>query len=390
LAVLRSSIREFLCSEAMHHLGVPTTRALSLATTGTEVMRDMLYDGNQRLEPGAVVCRVAPSFIRFGNFQLFAARGELDQLRRLADFTVTSYFGHLGEPSPAVYAAWFAEVCRLSCELVVHWMRVGFVHGVLNTDNMSIHGLTIDYGPYGWLDDFDPGWTPNTTDAAGRRYRFGHQPQIVQWNLLQLASALYPLIEDAEPLEAALNGFADDYHRRYRSMMLAKLGLEPAGEADDQLITGLVDALQATETDMAVFFRRLAAIPAEGGAGGADPLGPEGIGAAFYQPGSMTGADRARILAWLDRYHERVRAEPVSDRDRAAAMNRVNPKYVLRNYLAQQAIDAAEQGDFSQVVALLDVVRRPYDEQPALEAYAAMRPDWARHRPGCSMLSCSS
>jgi uncharacterized protein YdiU (UPF0061 family) len=396
LAVLRSSIREFLCSEAMHHLGVPTTRALSLATTGTEVIRDMLYDGNPGPEPGAVVCRVAPSFIRFGNFQLFAARGELDQLRLLADFTIANHFRYLGEPSPTTYVAWFEEVCRLSCELVVEWMRVGFVHGVLNTDNMSIHGLTIDYGPYGWVDDFDPGWTPNTTDAAGRRYRFGYQPQIVQWNLLQLANALYPLIDDAQPLEAALNGFADAYHRRYRAMMLAKLGLSPSTEvADDELISGLIGALQVGETDMTLFFRRLATTPVErldGSAGSGDPLGPDGIGEAFYRPSTMTDGERSRVRAWLASYARRVRDDEISDPDRTVAMNRVNPRYVLRNYLAQQAIDRAEQGDSAEVMRLLDALRHPYDDQPALDAcgYGAKRPDWARNRPGCSMLSCSS
>ena len=185
LAVMRSSLREFLCSEAMHHLGVPTTRALSLILTGERVERDMFYDGRVEEEPGAVVCRVAPSFLRFGNYELFAARGELEVLRRLADFTIRTLFPHLGEPSPAVYGQWFAEVCRTTAELMVHWLRVGFVHGVMNTDNLSILGLTIDYGPYGWLEDYDPYWTPNTTDAAGRRYCYGRQPTIAHWNLAQ-------------------------------------------------------------------------------------------------------------------------------------------------------------------------------------------------------------
>ena len=201
LAVLRSSIREFLCSEAMHHLGVPTTRALSLVSTGEHVVRDMFYDGNPKPEPGAVVCRVAPSFVRFGNFQIFAARGEIDVLQQLLDYTIRTDFPHLGEPSRATYLAWFEEVCRTTARMVVHWLRVGFVHGVMNTDNMSILGLTIDYGPYGWLEDYDSNWTPNTTDAASHRYAFGKQPQIAHWNLVQLANALYPLIEQTEPLE---------------------------------------------------------------------------------------------------------------------------------------------------------------------------------------------
>src|SRR5688572_12229981 len=194
LAVLRSSLREFLCSEAMYYLGVPTTRALSLVLTGEKVVRDMFYDGNPQAEPGAIVCRVAPSFVRFGNFEIFTMRQDHAVLRQLADFTITRDFPHLGKPGPDTYFAWFKEVCARTAALMVHWMRVGFVHGVMNTDNMSILGLTIDYGPYGWLENYDPNWTPNTTDAQGRRYRFGQQPQIALWNLLQLANALYPLI----------------------------------------------------------------------------------------------------------------------------------------------------------------------------------------------------
>ncbi|HET7655553.1 MAG TPA: YdiU family protein, partial [Luteimonas sp.] len=198
-AVLRSSIREFLCSEAMHHLGVPTTRALCLVGTGEPVVRDMFYDGHPREEPGAVVCRVAPSFLRFGNFELPYAREDVALLRRLADFCIRRDFPHLHGSGDALYADWFREVCTRTASMVAHWMRVGFVHGVMNTDNMSILGLTIDYGPYGWIDDYDPDWTPNTTDAGGRRYRFGWQPRIAGWNLLQLANALAPLFEDPAP-----------------------------------------------------------------------------------------------------------------------------------------------------------------------------------------------
>ncbi|MGD0960991.1 MAG: protein adenylyltransferase SelO family protein, partial [Methylomonas sp.] len=211
LAVLRSSIREFLCSEAMHYLGVPTTRALSVILTGKMVSRDMFYDGNPQMEPGAVVCRVAPSFTRFGSFQIFTDRDDLDTLKKLLDYTIRYDFPHLDPPSVKVYLQWFAEVCKLTAALVVHWQRVGFVHGVLNTDNMSILGLTIDYGPYGWIENYDPDWTPNTTDAQGRRYRFGNQPQIAYWNLVQLANALYPIIKRAEPLQQALANFQTDF-----------------------------------------------------------------------------------------------------------------------------------------------------------------------------------
>ncbi|HEY5789188.1 MAG TPA: YdiU family protein [Gammaproteobacteria bacterium] len=390
LAVLRSSVREFLCSEAMHHLGVPTTRALSLVTTGDPVLRDMFYDGNPRHEPGAVVCRVAPSFTRFGNFQIFASRGDLENLRRLADYTLATDFPHLGPPSPATYLAWFDEVCRRTAETVVHWMRVGFVHGVMNTDNMSILGLTIDYGPYGWLEDYDPAWTPNTTDAEGRRYRFGAQPQVAQWNLWQLANALAPLVDDTEGLTASLEAFVGHYESGWRAMLAGKLGLQafdPAG--DTALVEELHGVLQQVETDMTLFYRGLAEVPAAPAADDAEALSAP-LADAWYRPEQVDAGYRQRLASWLDAYRARVRRDGTPDAERRERMHAVNPKYVLRNYLAQQAIDLAEQGDGSLVVELLDVLRRPYDEQPGNERFAQKRPEWARHKPGCSMLSCSS
>ncbi|MCE7984787.1 MAG: YdiU family protein [Caldilinea sp. CFX5] len=393
LAVLRSSIREFLCSEAMHHLGVPTTRALSLVTTGETVIRDMFYNGNPRPEPGAVVCRVAPSFTRFGNFEIFAARRESDLLRQLVDYTIRADFPEMGEPSPDVYAQWFAEVCRRTAVMIVHWLRVGFVHGVMNTDNMSILGLTIDYGPYGWLEDYDPNWTPNTTDAQGRRYRFGHQPQIAHWNLVRLANAIYPLTEDAPPLEAALGQYVETFQQEYRSTMAAKLGLRAFDPATDmELFNELLTILQLVETDMTIFYRKLARLPitdqAEKQAMGEDRLTP--LLDAYYDPATLTAEYRSRMGNWLDQYELRVRRDGTSDAERAERMNAVNPKYVLRNYLAQLAIDRAEDGDYSMVNDLLELLRHPYAEQPEQENFAAKRPDWARQRAGCSMLSCSS
>ena len=389
LAVLRSSMREFLCSEAMYHLGVPTTRALSLTLTGEQVMRDMLYDGNAAFEPGAVVCRVAPSFTRFGHFQMLAARQEHALLQTFLDYTIDTDFPHLPieTDDKARHLAWFAEVCRLTAEMVVHWMRVGFVHGVMNTDNMSVLGLTIDYGPYGWLEDYDPNWTPNTTDAAGRRYRFAHQPAVAQWNLLQLANTILPLIEEATPLEAILSDFQNQYMTLWQDMMAAKLGLqcfEPETDAD--LVTELDAVLQLTETDMTLFYRRLASIDLDGS--GADAL--DTLGDAYYQPEELQGEVRGRLEAWLTSYLGRVRADGREDDERRSAMNAVNPKYVLRNYIAQLVIDKAEQGDYSMVSEILDLLRRPYDEQPEHEQFAAKRPEWARSRVGCSQLSCSS
>ena len=397
LAVLRSSVREFLCSEAMHHLGVPTTRALSLALTGESVVRDILYDGHPAPEPGAVVCRVAPSFTRFGHFQMLAAREETELLRAFFDYTVAADFPDLLEAGPAETAerplAWFSEVSERTAAMVAHWMRVGFVHGVMNTDNMSVLGLTIDYGPYGWLEDYDPNWTPNTTDAAGRRYRFAHQPAVAQWNLLQLANAIYPLVGEAAPLEQALKDFEASYMAQWRTMMSAKLGFAALAEADSALLEELDAVLQLTETDMTLFYRALAdlspdlldpALP-DDGAAPVDRLMP-----AYYRPHEVVGEGRGRINAWLCTYLMRTRQEGRPTEERRAAMNAVNPKYVLRNYLAQLAIDKAEAGDASLIHELQDVLRNPYAEQPGKEKFAEKRPEWARTRVGCSQLSCSS
>lgn len=393
LAVLRSSVREFLCSEAMHHLGVPTTRALSLNLTGEQVWRDMFYDGNGKYEPGAVVCRVAPSFIRFGNFQIFASRGDTARLKQLVDYCIRTDFPHLGEPGPATYRRWFEEVCRTTAEMVVHWMRVGFVHGVMNTDNMSILGLTIDYGPYGWLEDYDPDWTPNTTDAGGRRYRYGNQHQVALWNLVQLANTIYPLIDEAAPLEQALDGYQAHYQQGRQAMMAQKLGLAAFDpQTDEALVTELLQVLQLVETDMTRFYRLLADLECQHAP--SDDASDNTLMAplmdAYYDPDKLTLEHRQRTGNWLRRYSKRVLKDGTSDAIRRQQMNKVNPKYVLRNYLAQLAIDKAEQQDFSLVNELLELLRRPYDDQPDKEQYARKRPDWARQRAGCSMLSCSS
>jgi uncharacterized protein YdiU (UPF0061 family) len=378
-AVLRSSIREFLCSEAMHHLGIPTTRALCLVATGEPVERDMFYDGRPRLEPGAVVCRVSPSFLRFGNFELPASRGDHALLDRLIDFTIRRDFPGL---DPRDRGEWFAQVCERTARLVAGWMRVGFVHGVMNTDNMSILGLTIDYGPYGWIDDFDLDWTPNTTDAGGRRYRFGHQPHVAFWNLERLANALVPAFDGVDALHAGLRRFEEAFDQADRRNLAAKLGLARLGDDDLPLLETLQRLLHEAEADMTIFFRRLAHVDLE-----APSLAP--LEEAFYDAAKRAHAG-PELEAWLRSYGERARRDGLPPEARRAAMNRANPKYVLRNYLAQQAIDRAEQGDAAGIHELLDVMRHPYDEQPGREAFAARRPDWARHRAGCSMLSCSS
>jgi uncharacterized protein YdiU (UPF0061 family) len=386
-AVMRSSVREFLCSEAMHHLGVPTTRALSLVATGEPIVRDMFYDGNPRQEPGAIVCRVSPSFVRFGTFEIFAHRRESALLRQLAEYTLRTHFPHLGEPSPEVYLAWLAEVCERTARMVTHWMRVGFVHGVMNTDNMSILGLTMDYGPYGWLEGYQPNWTPNTTDAGMGRYSYGNQPQVASWNLFCFANAIYPLIGAVEPVKEVLESHQEKREAMQTEMMGQKLGLS-LGADDAGLLEGLEDILLRVETDMTLFYRGLADVPSGSETTDEALLAP--IRGAAYAPDAWEKSAREPTLAWLKRYSERVRQENADDSERRAAMNSVNPKYVLRNYLAQLAIDDAEQGDPKKLLELLDVVRQPYAEQPGREAYAEKRPEWARNRPGCSTLSCSS
>ncbi|PIE22989.1 MAG: hypothetical protein CSA62_09660 [Planctomycetota bacterium] len=393
LAVLRSSLREFLCSEAMHQLGVPSTRALSLISTGDQVLRDMFYNGHPEMEPGAVVCRVAPSFLRFGNYEIHAAHREHELLRQLLSHTLRVHFPHLlgenEELQPECIARWYREVVQLTADMIVEWQRVGFVHGVMNTDNMSIHGLTIDYGPYGWLEDYDPSWTPNTTDAQGRRYAFGQQPAIAQWNLAQLGNALSSVVEDPALLQEGLNEYGPRFQSRWHAMMASKLGLRSLDtEQNSQLISELLQLLRSAETDMTLFYRALAELPLENDCDDEALLAP--LADCYYRPEQLSPEHREQSLAWLHRYRCRVRQDSLSDAERKASMNRVNPLYVLRNYLAQIAIEDAARGNLQELQELQSSLAKPYDEQPGRERHAQKRPEWARNRPGCSQLSCSS
>ena len=385
LAVLRSSIREYLCSEAMHHLGVPSTRALSLSLTGDKVLRDVMYNGNPAHEKGAIVSRVAKSFLRFGNFEIFSSRNDIKNLKILTDYTIKSHFSHLGKPSKEVYLQFFQEVTSKTLKMIIHWQRVGFVHGVMNTDNMSILGLTIDYGPYGWLEGFDFGWTPNTTDKQHKRYRYGNQPTIGLWNLYQLANALYPLIEEAAPLEKILEGYKSNFEKKSQNMMRAKLGLTSAKETDINIIQSLENNLQATETDMTIFFRTLSSFKKE-----QPEKGVELIQDAFYTPDTIKGNVLNNWKQWFADYAKRLEDETTSADERQQQMNKINPKYVLRNYMAQLAIDKADKGDTSLLEEMYLLLKEPYSEQPKFEHWFAKRPEWARHKVGCSMLSCSS
>lgn len=386
LAVLRSSIREYLCSEAMYYLGIPTTRALSIITTGDLVWRDILYNGNSQQEKGAIVCRVASSFIRFGNFEIFTSRRDFQNLKLLADYTIQYFYPDITTEEPKKYLDFFREVSQKTLRLMLDWQRVGFVHGVMNTDNMSILGLTIDYGPYGWLEDFNPDWTPNTTDAQGKRYRFGNQPDIAFWNLIQLANALYPLIEDKNELESVLNEFRNDWERFYPKMLANKLGFKELNPRIENLISELNSILQLIETDYIIFYRQLADAEKE-----MDPLEMfELISNAFYSTDDLSENTKNIWLKWLDTYLKLIRLDSWRDADRKEYMNRINPKYVLRNYMAQLAIDAADKGDYSVLDEIYRLLEKPYDEQPENKKWYAKRPEWARERIGCSMLSCSS
>lgn len=374
-AVLRSSVREFLCSEAMHFLGIPTTRALSCVLTGEQVVRDMFYDGNPEHEPGAIVCRVAPSFVRFGNFEILAAEGEKELLRKLVQFTMSHYFPEI--PKDEILG-WFQEVCARTAKLMIEWTRVGFVHGVMNTDNMSILGLTIDYGPYGWLDDYNPDWTPNTTDSENRRYRYGQQPAIGFWNLCRLAEALSPLLENPQALEAGLEVYQKTISEQFLKMMGNKLGVLLTGTKDDhEFLEGLDKFLRSTEVDFTIFYRSLIALRENN-------FDIEKLRPSFYQEPSAEAY--GFLNQWLDLYKTRCAGESVS----TSVMRQTNPVFTLRNYIVQQALDQLAEGNRTLLDQVHRALQTPYEENEHTRPFFALRPDWAKTRAGCSMLSCSS
>lgn len=389
-AVLRSSLREFICSEAMFHLGVPTTRALSCVLTGDGVIRDMFYDGHPAREPGAITTRLAPSFLRFGHFEILAAQGETRLLQQLIDFTLRTHFPQIRAQGDEAIVELFNEVCARTAHLMAHWQRVGFVHGVMNTDNMSVLGLTIDYGPYGWLDVYDPDWTPNTTDAENRRYRFGQQPIIALWNLHRWAMALATVMKTPQVLEQGLQLYQETFAAAYIEMRLAKLGLTPKDSALDQkLIAHLDEALVATEVDMTIFYRKLAelhALPA-------DTLDATTIlvhlNAALYDEKPSEEA-RLQLTDWVQNYLRAAREDGLTAEERSARMNRVNPYFIPRNYLVQQAIDQIGEGNDRLLRDLMTALKTPYEENAQTRLFFARRPEWARHKAGCSALSCSS
>ncbi|AMM51861.1 hypothetical protein TH61_12690 [Rufibacter sp. DG15C] len=383
-AVLRSSVREYLMSEAMHYLGVPTTRALSLVTTGDQVMRDMFYNGNPEFEPGAIVMRVAPSFLRFGSFEMPAARQELDNLRQLVEWTLKKYYPHIqGETLEEKILPWFKEIMDRTAFMITEWLRVGFVHGVMNTDNMSILGLTIDYGPYSFLDDYDPDFTPNTTDLPGRRYAFGKQANIAYWNLGCLASALATLLPDSKELVALLETYSEVYYQKYFAMMAKKIGLDQVRESDPAFLTQWEETLAEVQSDMTIFYQLLIDLPLE--------LGTEEEAIAYFADSYYTTPgirESALLYAMLQAYAERLKSNNISREASQEIMRQANPRFILRNYLLHQAIEGLTKGDDQLFTQLQAATKDPYSK--AHDQFFAKRPDWASQKAGCSMLSCSS
>jgi uncharacterized protein YdiU (UPF0061 family) len=362
-AVLRSSIREFLCSEAMHGLGIPTTRALSVVGSDQGVVRESI-------ETAAVVVRMAPTFIRFGSFEHWFYNRKPDELKQLADYVIERFYPALLEEENR-YAALLEEVTRRTARMIAHWQAVGFMHGVMNTDNMSILGQTLDYGPFGFMEGFDAHHICNHSDDHGR-YSYANQPQIGHWNCYALAQALLPLIGEVGLAQEALDVYQAEFARHIDQLLHAKLGLSTSQEGDRELFDGLFAILQANHTDFTIFFRRLSGLHAAG------PEGDEPLRDLFI--------DRPAFDQWADAYRARLRAEKSDDAARKLAMNQANPKYVLRNYMAQVAIDRAQNKDFSEVERLLALLERPFDEQPEHEHYAGFPPDWSSQLS----VSCSS
>ena len=366
-AVLRSSIREYLCSEAMHALGIPTTRALALTASQDPVLRETP-------ETAAIVCRIAPSFVRFGHFEFFYYQNRHDHLAPLADHVIDEHFPQFVS-FPNKYAAWLTEVVERTARLMAAWQTVGFCHGVMNTDNFSALGLTLDYGPFGFLDGFESGHICNHTDEAGR-YAYDQQPRIGYWNCSKLLQATLPLLhEQPETGVEIAQGILGRYPEAYASEVLrrwsAKLGLREVREGDRELVNLLLNLLDRGHNDFSRSFRGLAAVTREGAA--PPPIRDE-----------IT--DVAAFDTWLESYRARLGSEGVDDAERAAGMNAVNPKYVLRNHLLQTAIERSQAGDDSEVVRLFDLLQRPFDEHPEHALYADAPPDWARH----ISVSCSS
>jgi uncharacterized protein YdiU (UPF0061 family) len=379
-AVLRSSIREFLCSEAMHALGIPTTRALAIVGSDRPVYRE-------DQETAALVTRLAPSFVRFGSFEVFYYRNQIESIKHLADYVIARYYPELTTLADP-YPEFLRQVALRTAELMAQWQAVGFSHGVMNTDNMSILGLTLDYGPFGFLDAFDPGYICNHSDTSGR-YAFDQQPDVAAWNLTKLAQTLVPLMS-VEAASSAISEYPQAFGRAYLERMAAKFGLPPGSETAS-LVMDALQLLAQNHVDYTIFLRRLCNFDSR-----PEALSPQGGGRRVPNGYAVTPShntlrdlflDRAAFDAWAARYAAALRQQASLDAERGRAMRAVNPKYILRNHLAEIAIRrATDERDYSEINRLHALLARPFDEQPEYEAYAAEPPDWARKIE----VSCSS
>ncbi len=361
-AVLRSTIREYLCCAAMRGLGIPTTQALCLVGSDDKVYRE-------QIETAAMLVRMAPSHVRFGTFEVFYYRKQHEHLRMLTDYVIDHHLPHLRDVDEK-YARFLTEVVERTAKLIAQWQVVGWAHGVMNTDNMSILGLTLDYGPYGFMDDYDAGFICNHSDHNGR-YAFNQQPYIGLWNLSCLAQALLPLAEK-DALKAGLETYQPLFEREYQRRMREKFGLLDEQAGDDELIRDFLGLMQGSHADYTIVFRELSSFSTdEGGTN-------ERLREHFL--------NRDRFDEWAARYRDRLRNEHSRDDERRDHMNRVNPKYVLRNYLAQTAIEKAQQKDFTEIDRLFTLLQSPFNDQPGMDAYALPPPNWGKHLA----VSCSS
>ncbi len=378
-AVLRSSVREYLMSEAMYHLGIPTTRALSLAFTGEDVIRDIMYNGNPQYEKGAVVIRTAESFLRFGHFELMFAQGEHKLLQDLLDFTIENYFPEIVTSDHQKYRDFFEKVCIRTANLMVEWFRVGFVHGVMNTDNMSILGLTIDYGPYSMMDEYNLNFTPNTTDLPGRRYAFGKQAQIAHWNLWKLANALQPIINDEKFLENTLNNFGVYFWETHDKMLCKKFGFDKLKKEDAAFFANWQGLMQNLELDYTLFFNQLEKVSS-------DVDLNEHFASVAYT--ALNEEKIRKLEVFLEQYRARLQANSISKAASRELMGKTNPKFILRNYLLYQCIEEISNGKTEMLMKLTQALENPY--QVLFPEFSVRRPSSYNDTAGCSTLSCSS
>lgn len=376
-AVLRSSVREYLMSEAMHYLNIPTTRGLSISFTGENVLRDLMYSGNPKYEKGAVIIRTSESFLRFGHFELISAQKNYDLLKQLVDFTIENYFSEIQSEGNQKYLDWFKSIAFRTAELMVEWYRVGFTHGVMNTDNMSIIGQTIDYGPFSMLDEYQLSFTPNTTDLPRKRYAFGEQGKIAQWNLWQLGNALFPLIQNSDEMQKILDEFPVYFWRKHDKMLCKKFGFDILKSKDETFFTDWQSLMQDLKIDYTLFFHRLETFTTNA---------REHFRDIYYK--DLSEEEWVRFEMFLKNYAYRLAENTISIKESKELMRANNPKFILKNYLLYECIQQVEKGNMEMFHKLFQALQSPYDE--IYPEFTGKRPSKYDETYGCSALSCSS